>query len=127
LKFYKYLYYRIYSWNLKRWGSNDIPHWNALFGVSYMMLSNVFIVGAILEIYGIEFFDDQSIRQLIICLANLILIINYFCFVFNKKYLKISKEFSNEDKRKRNLNALLLWVYAIITFLLPFFLVNLNK
>ena len=33
-RFYRYLYYMLYSWNLKTWGENDVPEWNALFGVS---------------------------------------------------------------------------------------------
>ncbi len=53
LGFYKYLYFRIYSWNLKKWGENDMPEWNAVLGVSFTMFINLFVLVLLFQFVGI--------------------------------------------------------------------------
>ncbi|MDG5800164.1 hypothetical protein QA597_07370 [Marinilabiliaceae bacterium ANBcel2] len=56
MKIYRYLYYRLYSWNLKTWGEKDLPQWNALFGVSFMMFLNLGLLGFLLQLLGVNIF-----------------------------------------------------------------------
>lgn len=118
LKFYRYLYYRLYSWNLKTWGKKDIPQWNALFGVSFMICLNLSIIAEILDLLGLNIFIDETPKLEILIFSFSILIINYFWLVHNGKYIQIAKEYKNESKSKRLHNALLLWLYVILSFII---------
>lgn len=118
LKLFKYLYYRLYSWNLKKWGVQDAPQWNALFGVSFMICLNIGIIGVILEIIGFNiFFEPTPIIEILI-VANIILGIGYFRFLFRKKYKLIEKEYKNESQEQRKRGTLIVWVYTICSFLI---------
>lgn len=119
MKLYKYLYYRLYSWNLKTWGANDLPQWNALFGVSFMMFLNLGLVGLLLQAFGMNIFqrDELPKKELIIIMVGLF-IINYFLFIRKDNYLTITKELKREAKQKRRINTYLIWLYVILSFAL---------
>ena len=119
MKLYKYLYYRLYSWNLKTWGENDLPQWNALFGVSFMMFLNLSLVGLLLQAFGMNIFqrDELPKKELIIIMIGLF-IINYFLFIRKDNYLTITKELKREAKQKRKINTYLIWLYVILSFAL---------
>lgn len=118
MKLYQYLYYRLYSWNIKTWGNEDMPQWNALYGVSFMMFLNLGLIALLLQSFGIDIFSRESIpKKGIIIIALLILFINYFLFIKNKKYLSLKKKFEKENLKKRKVNTFLLWLYIILSFL----------
>ena len=50
LRAYRYLYFRIYSWNLRVWGESDLPQLNALFGVSFLICLNVLSLITLTEV-----------------------------------------------------------------------------
>ena len=101
MKLYQYLYYRLYSWNIKTWGNEDMPQWNALYGVSFMMFLNLGLIALLLQSFGIDIFSRESIpKKGIIIIALLILFINYFLFIKNKKYLSLKKKFEKENNPK---------------------------
>ena len=128
LNFYRYLYYMLYSWNLKTWGEDDVPEWNALFGVSAMMYWNFGLFpAAILDRIGILPFLNPIPKKEIIIVTNIILIINYFWLVRKGKYKQIAEEYKkDETKKQRRKNALLLWLYVIVSFILPFIVIKQN-
>lgn len=113
---YKYLYYRLYTWNLKTWGENDLPQFNALFGVSFMMYTNLGIVFGILELCGLNIFVKETPVKEIIIIMFVIVTINYFWLVHKRKYKNIGKNFINESKNKRLRNTFLLWLYLFASF-----------
>ena len=79
LKLYKYIFYRIYSWNLKTWGKKDTPEWNAVIGVSFMMFINLFFLALLYEFVGNEEFIIENTPKKIIILIMLVLFgLNYY-------------------------------------------------
>ena len=129
LKFYRYLYYMLYSWNLKTWGEKDIPHFNALLGVSTMMFWNFGLFpAAILDRIGILPFLNPIPKKEIIIIAIIIATINYFWLVRKGKYRQIAEEYKkDETKKQRRKNALLLWLYTIVSFILPYIDIIIEK
>jgi hypothetical protein len=117
MKLYRYLYYRLYSWNLKRWGEKDLPQWNALFGVSFMMFLNLGLVGLLLQAFGLNIFqrDELPKKELIVLMVGLF-ILNYFLFIRNGNYLSIVKELKKESSNKRKANTFLIWLYVVLSF-----------
>jgi len=122
IKIYKYLYYRLYTWNLKSWGENELPQFNALFGVSFMMLLNIGILAALVELLGFNVFVDDTPKKEIIVLGTIVLILNYFWLVHKRNYKRIENEYKNEPKKKRLKNTILLWLYFLFSFLIFIFL-----
>src|SRR6476661_2690546 len=47
---FTYLYYRIYAWNVRTWGESDVPQFNALFGVSFLVFLNILSVLAAIDV-----------------------------------------------------------------------------
>lgn len=117
MKLYRYLYYRLYSWNLKRWGEKDLPQWNALFGVSFMMFLNLGLVGLLLQAFGLNIFqrDELPKKELIVLMVGLF-ILNYFLFIRNGNYLSIVKELKKESSNKRKASTFLIWLYVVLSF-----------
>ena len=117
MNLYRYLFYRIYSWNLRKWGEQDIPQWKAMISVSFMMFINFCSLGMLIEIFGLGRFLIEPTPKVAIAIIMLTLfIINYFQYIYNGKYLDISKIYENETSHKRTINALLLWLYVIVSF-----------
>ncbi len=119
MKLYRYLYYRLYSWNLKTWGEKDLPQWNALFGVSFMMFSNLCLAGLLLQALGFNIFLRNELPKLEIGIIMLFLyIVNYFQFIDKGNYRLITKELKKESQKKRRTNTILLLIYVILSFAL---------
>ena len=117
MRLYKYLYYRLYSWNLKTWGEKDLPQWNALIGVSFMMILNFGIIAGIIDMFGIvDIFIEETPKKELVLFYLVVTVFNYFWLVHNGKYRQIAKEYKNEPKDKRSRRALLLWLYVIMSF-----------
>ncbi len=127
MKLYRYLYYRLYSWNLKTWGEKDLPQWNALFGVSFMMGLNLGIIAGIIDMLGVvNIFVENTPKKEIILFAFAILVANYFWLVHNGKYRQIAKEYKNELKNKKLRNTLFLWLYVVVSFVIISFIAILS-
>jgi len=125
MRFYKYLYYRLYSWNLRKWSKNDMPQYNALFGVSFMINVNLIMVPLVMEkLLIIDSLD--FIPKLYLVITYLIIItVNYFFLVHNQKYQKIVAEFEGELASKKRRNTFLLWVYVAVSFGIPLVIIDL--
>jgi len=119
LRFYKYLYYRLYSWNLNTWGEKDMPQWNALIGVSFMMFTNFCTVGIVLQFFKFInfFFRDEVPKKELIVLMLSIGCFNFFRVISHGKYREIANSFKKEDKKTKNRNTYLLWLYTIMSFI----------
>ncbi len=122
IKLYKYLYYRLYSWNLKTWGESDMPQWNALLGVSFMMFLNLSLLGILIQFLGLNIFSKNDLpkKEIIILMLGLF-VLNYFLFIQKAKYLTLIKELKKETPKKRRMNTVLLWLYIILSFALVLF------
>jgi len=123
LKFYKYLYYRIYSWNSNKWGENDMPHWNALIGVSVIMCFNTLLILSIIDYFDLLPINSKNINDNYIILYFIsISILNYVIFIHGRKYSNLKDMFSNETKYENKIKGFLLFVFVILSFVLPFYL-----
>ncbi len=114
---YKYLFYRIYSWNLKTWGKEDIPQYNTIIWISVMIMANLLSILIIIEIIvGYEIIKVSSIPKIFMIIEYVIIFIfNYFLLVYNDKYLLIAKNFKSENKEKRRRRTKWMWSYIIGT------------
>jgi hypothetical protein len=55
MRFFKYLYWRIYTWDVNNWGERDIPQFKALVGVLFLFYSNIFtILELLLNFFGMH-------------------------------------------------------------------------
>ena len=121
MKFYKYIYYRIYSWHLKKFGKNDAPQWSALFVVSLMVFCNIMFIMLLLNSFTIKtlYYGSNSARLEIILTVLVLYLANYFIFIVKKKYKKIVQEFKNEKPSERFRNTIKFWAYIILSITLP--------
>ena len=128
MNIYKYIYCRIYTWNLKKWGKIDGPEWNALFGISIMMFLNLMTLSLLLGVLGlINYWKIVHIREIVIAVLLSILVANYFCFIRRKQYLKIIKRYKQETTIERHRNTIIIWFYFFASVLSPFLIININK
>ncbi|MDD3738109.1 MAG: hypothetical protein PHP31_02290 [Lentimicrobiaceae bacterium] len=119
MKLYKYLFYRLYTWNLNKWGENDLPQWNAMFIVSSMMFLNLILIGILLQAIGINiFYLEKTPKKEITFIATGLMIMNYFLFIHKGKYLEITRLLEKETPKKRKINTALIWLYVILSFTL---------
>jgi hypothetical protein len=128
MNIYKQLYFRIYDWNLKRWGSKDSPEFNALFGVSFIMVSNIFTILSIVDflIIDIPNLFDVVPEHLIILLSLTVLLFNYFWLVYKKKYKRIINYYLNENKKMKIVKILYLWVFVILSIIIPIIIIRIQ-
>ena len=98
-KFYKYIYYRIYAWNLKKWGKQDVPEFNALTGTTFLLLLNIgsliLIIQAITDYKIGDLFDVP--KSTLILFAFVFILPHYFALYHKGKYKKIIEEFKGKD------------------------------
>ena len=125
LKPYKYLYYRIYAWNLRVWGESDLPQFNALFGVSFLVFVNMMTLLTAIEVTTGKRFSIS--RATTIGTAFAMIVIGYFLLVHNSKYLTIAKEFSGETSAQKKLRFAACVIYVILTFVGSIWLVELRN
>ncbi len=125
---YKYFYYRLYTWNLRTWGRNDVPEYNALFGHSVLTLINLYNLGFLLSyVFSFDVFGMIGWGKLhVIALFSALVAINVVIFVRDKRYLKMAKEFQKEDKASRTRNFYFCVSYAAISIATFFGLIYLR-
>jgi len=117
MKFYEYIFVRLYKWNQKAFGNADLPALNALLHLSILVYINVLGLDLLLEsLTGIEVinFNEPSIVVLVFLFMT-ILGLNYLLLLYKKK-IEDYKE--TIDKKKGDT---ILIYYFVSTF--AFFLV----
>src|SRR4051812_32767096 len=110
----KYLFYRIYAWNLNTWGEGDAPEIKASVGVSFLILMNVyFLFGVLLYVTGHGSFRTLGWRGVdALVLGAIINTATYVAFVRKRRYLKIALEYADESRQRRRLHTFLCGIYA---------------
>lgn len=119
-KAYKYLYYRIYAWNLRMWGESDLPKYNTLFGVSLLICFNIMTLATLVEVLVGNHLPDSNVVSIgLLGIFIAVLLVSYYLLVHNGKYRTIVKEFNRETpvQRRKRLAAILLYVIgSLVTF-----------
>ncbi|HRO41427.1 MAG TPA: hypothetical protein PL009_01240 [Flavipsychrobacter sp.] len=123
MEFFKYLFYRIYTWDLKNWGSNNQSSLNAILGTSFLMGLNVEIVHMIILMVFYEppfpSLTDNFSKIVIAFIGIILLLMNYLLMVKDKKYRKIVAEFQHETIEKRKKGTIKVGVYIFLSFAIP--------
>ena len=115
MKYYYYLYYRIYKL-MDRIG-NVNTHFSACLNLStfgLFLFMSVFILA-----FG-KTFPKELGFIIFIAATILIMLINIFIIFYKKRYLKIVEMFKNETKRQKNIStaaALFLFVFNLVFFI----------
>lgn len=123
---FTYLYYRIYAWNLRTWGESDLPQFNALFGLSFLVFLNIMSVFTAIDV----FFGRHVVpltRPVVVGLALCLLATGYFLLVHNGKYRQIAKAFTDETPIQRKRRLLPCVAYVALSFVAFFWLVQLRN
>lgn len=118
----KYLFYRLYTWQLRLWGEAELPQFNALFFVSILATLNVYslfdVIGFLLGINVLKVCGIGKIHAIAIYVAMVGL--GYFILVKDERYQKIAKLFKDESLAKRRRNLFLCILYVAGTFVMAF-------
>lgn len=111
------------------WGESDLPQFNALFGVSFLVFLNILSVPAAIEaITGELLFKDSNASHIgVLVLWLIVLGASYFLLVYNEVYKRIAKEFKNERAPQRRNRLIAIFVYVLFTFLTSFGFVAMRR
>ncbi len=107
--FYDYIFYRLYkSVNII---NKSIPEWSIIIALSTILFLNIF---------SILIFFNFPIKHvnIFIALQIFILIIHYFVFLKNKRFLKIIKQFNNSKNKKNLFHDILILCYFCFSYLI---------
>lgn len=118
MKLLDYLYYKIYRANLIG-SAKDIAEFVALIYLSGLIFINLFVAGSFLRKINLFPFFFTNKKQVILCIICLFAL-NYFLFLYKRRYKKIISKYEKETEERRKKGNLFLWIYVIISFLLIF-------
>lgn len=110
---YKYLFYRIFVWQLGMFGEENNPRFVAMLGNSIFVFINLMTLVVCFQIimdYEIRVEKIHAIFGMLILFA-----INYFVFLYNNKSQAIIAEFTSENEVQRKRRTMWCWVYLIVT------------
>ena len=113
IRAYKYLYYRIYEWQLKRFGKGDNPEFTALLGNSLLLFTNLVTLVIFFEIITGRVFrieNSYAIIAMIIIIAT-----NYYIFLYKNKFNTIISSFELESGLQKKSSTIWCLVYVTIT------------
>ncbi len=125
---YNYLYFRIYEWQLKLHGKENLPEYPASIGVSLFISLQIAIFFYMINDILLYFAFIHKIiaipQILIIIFMLLIIFIGFFIFIPKRKYMKFILKYRNDDVKTKKRNILKLKIIIFIhIFLLMFFIV----
>ena len=89
MQVYRFIYYRLYSWNLKAWGAGDFPQYNACLWLALVSVVNVFSIALVL---GVDL--GAPGRYLAVSLFVISAVAHYWYFIHTGRYGTLSTEFS---------------------------------
>ena len=112
----KYIYYKLLLMHSRGEDSNTSAGL-AVITISVIFFTNIFTIGAFLRKTDIlpRFINNPRDGVL---LMVAILIIDYFLFMYKRKYLSIKEMFVGESKRKKIIGGTLVVVYCFLSFIL---------
>lgn len=119
---YRFIYFKLYKWNLKSFGNSDLPELNSLLIISLFTLANLITVTLLLDIVlPLNIFRRVASSSIIsVSLVITSLLLNVFAFGRNGKIVlnRISEFESLSGKRLVRYNLFLLF-YVALSILAP--------
>jgi hypothetical protein len=130
MELYKYIFYQFYKFGLDRYGKSDLPHYNAILGLSFLNGANILLAMLILSVlFDINLISNNSITLLIIIF--LLLGFNFYLFIYKRKYLVIAKYFNRERHKPYSRFSAIIYafvsIFSIIISVYLLYLRNINK
>ena len=122
MKKLRYFFYRVYSWQLKRYGQVSAPEGAAQLAILFLFIINILTIRGILQIFtGIDidpilFFSKSTI----VCIEFILLFVSYLIIRRTQFCNKLVKEFSFETQRERLKGTIFIWSYTIGSILALF-------
>jgi hypothetical protein len=111
---YYYLYYFFYKLLKALNARNEIVQWSAFFSVMIIVSINLILIADIVELNGkLPYF--LTLRAGFEGIGVMVMIINYFIFMYKQKYLLILKECERTDTGSK---AIICLIYIILSFCL---------
>ena len=112
MNIYYYLFYKIYRFT-QRLGNYDVA-FSAMLGFSFLLFLDInTIYISVFPVTNINF--NNHYRTPLIILYIIVFIINYFLFIYKKRYKEIEKQFKNESTKNKRIGSIIVIVYVIIS------------
>tara|TARA_R110002073_G_scaffold72537_1_gene177412 strand:+ start:410983 stop:411366 length:384 start_codon:yes stop_codon:yes gene_type:complete len=121
LQVYKYIYFRVYSWNNYLWKNNQPAVFNTTLAVTLSFVAFILFIDFLIEkFFKVTFLLLFKNLYLSIGFTFVVFIIHYFLFEYRNKYLKIEEEFKSERENKTQwlIKGFLVFLYALGPILL---------
>jgi len=127
MKIYRYIYYKCYCLWLKKKDEPENAHINAVMSITILIYMNLldflFIFSTIFKDVKLKLPVVSTNVKIVICTIMISFgLLNYFLLAYKKKYLKLIKEFKDETEKQRKRGTIYVWIYAIVTIGIPFFI-----
>ena len=119
LRVYRYIYYRIYAWNLGMWGEHDGPQFNTC--IALAVLSGVNLVSLLLLAGRPQL---PHVRAVAILVFGASLLAHYLYFVRGGRYLTLEDEFHVRPPLSGRAGVVAVWAYVGGSLGLFFYLLN---
>jgi hypothetical protein len=111
MNIYNYLFYKIYIFT-KRLGNYEVAY-SAMLGMSFLLILNVF---QLIKVVGFDENRYEQLKPFVLGIAALIIVLNYFLFNHNGRYLKIVNYFKAESNLSRIAGNTIVFLYVVFTF-----------
>ena len=118
---YRYIFHRLYSWNLRAWGESDLPQYNVCLWLSLTLVVNLLSVA---ELVGADLSGFS--RYAILLPLAVSVFAHYAYFVRGGLYQSLAAEFANVQTSILR-NGAVVWLYALGSFALFFGLLHLGS
>ncbi len=118
-KFYYYLYYRIYHFSIKVSDDvlNEIKPGATIIILELLLITQFFIW---LQLFKILSKSDQDLlwsKPILVVILLLLIVFNYFVFLYRDKREKYDKEFKNYIQKKKHLwDSMVIIVITAVLF-----------
>ena len=120
---FRYLFYRIYSWNLEKWGRVSAPDVAAVGAIAVLFFVNLLTIITIVAIFtGFNLFDELKFSKIQLIISLIILYGIFDIYLYRGcKCADIIKQFKKEDKAFRRKGTIFVWCYVVGTILIFIF------
>lgn len=126
LKPLRYFFLRVYEWK-RQSEPSSLALFIALAATSAAVFLHVLALSVVLElVFRIDFgipHDRNTARIVGVAAGLLIMGLLYRCWIANRSYLRFPDEFRDETPVQRSRRTVLIFVYVLVTYFLPFGLI----